>query len=200
MEKIEISGKAYITVNERLKEFRTNDIFKGWSLITKIVELNDKIAVFQAEIINDKGIVIATGTAREVNGDSFINKTSYVENSETSAWGRALGNLGIGIDTSVATYEEVANAQLNQNKTIKANDTSTTLKPSYAKKPASKEKKAEGELCPDCNNPVSILQYTDKKTSELKNYWKCKTCGLGGFELKTKEEIENEKLDNEIPF
>jgi hypothetical protein len=41
---------------------------------------------------------------------SYINKTSYVENCETSAWGRALANFAIGVDASVASADEVANA------------------------------------------------------------------------------------------
>ena len=57
---------------------------------------------------------MSTGIAYEVEGSSFINKTSFIENCETSAIGRALGNLGIGIDTSVASYEEVANAVKQQ--------------------------------------------------------------------------------------
>ena len=57
---------------------------------------------------------MATGLAQEKENSSFINKTSFVENCETSAWGRALGNLGIGIDTAVASAEEVKNAILNQ--------------------------------------------------------------------------------------
>ena len=48
---------------------------------------------------------------------SFINKTSYVENCETSAWGRALANFGIGLGTSVASADEVANAIENQKST-----------------------------------------------------------------------------------
>ena len=44
----------------------------------------------------------------------YINETSYVENCETSAWGRALGNFGIGIDTSVASADEVVNATNSQ--------------------------------------------------------------------------------------
>ena len=38
------------------------------------------------------GEVIAQGHAHEVQGSSNINKTSYVENCETSAVGRALGH------------------------------------------------------------------------------------------------------------
>ena len=58
--------------------------------------------------------MIANGLAEENRGSSYINKTSYVENCETSAWGRALANFGIGLDTSVASAEEVQNAIANQ--------------------------------------------------------------------------------------
>ena len=57
---------------------------------------------------------MATGIAYEVMGSSYINKTSFIENCETSAWGRALGNLGIGIDTSIASAFEVNNAIIQQ--------------------------------------------------------------------------------------
>ena len=59
---------------------------------------------------------MGTGTAYEKEGSTFINKTSYIENAETSAVGRALGFCGFGIDTSVASYEEVTNAINNQPK------------------------------------------------------------------------------------
>jgi hypothetical protein len=48
--------------------------------------------------------------AQEDKAASMINKTSYVENCETSAVGRALGFLGIGIETSIATADEVSMA------------------------------------------------------------------------------------------
>ena len=57
---------------------------------------------------------MGTGTAYEKENSSFINKTSYIENCETSAVGRALGMAGFGIDTSVASAEEVANAITQQ--------------------------------------------------------------------------------------
>jgi len=64
------------------------------------------------QVIDAEGKVIANGVAREVRTDtsSFVNKTSYLENCETSAWGRALANFGIGIDNSVASANEVINA------------------------------------------------------------------------------------------
>lgn len=110
MKTVSIKGKPYVMVNERLKAFREN--FDGFALVTNIIELNDSCCVMQAQILDNNNRIIATGTAREEKDDraSMVNKTSYVENCETSAWGRALGNLGIGIDESIATYEEVARA------------------------------------------------------------------------------------------
>ena len=73
---------------------------------------------------------------------SFINKTSFIENCETSAWGRCLGNLGIGIDSSVATYEEVSNALNNQNKVEKAIKEKFKAKPVLSSKDADRWSKA----------------------------------------------------------
>lgn len=121
---IDIKGKDYVLVNDRLSYFR--EAYKGYSLETEVVFLDENYCVLKAVIKDDKERVVATGLAREVNGSTFINKTSYVENCETSAWGRALGNLGIGIDTSVASYEEVANAIEQQKQPAKKPDAKTT--------------------------------------------------------------------------
>lgn len=120
METINIKGKEYAPVNERLKEFRSNPAYTGWSLISEIVshekatDLTDYTIIIKASILDDFGRIRAMGLAYEKEGNSFINKTSYIENCETSAWGRALGNLGIGVETSVASYEEVGNAITQQ--------------------------------------------------------------------------------------
>ena len=105
---VDIKGKSYVMVNERIKAFREN--FEGWSLTSEIISLEDGIVTMRASVIDENGVLRATGHAQEKETSSFINKTSYIENCETSAWGRALGNLGIGIDESIATYEEVGNA------------------------------------------------------------------------------------------
>jgi len=117
MKTVDIKGKPYIEVNERLKHFRR--VFQGYRLTSYIHTLDDKVCVIQANISDPAGNIVATGIAREVNGSTFINKTSFVENCETSAWGRALGNFGIGIDAAVASAEEVQNAIANQNGTSK---------------------------------------------------------------------------------
>lgn len=105
MKTINIKGKPYVMVNERLKEFRAN--YKGWSLTSEIINLTEDSCVIKAVICDEDGIVKATGLAQEDRASTMINKTSFIENCETSAWGRALGNLGIGIDESIASAEEV---------------------------------------------------------------------------------------------
>jgi len=127
---VDIKGKAYVTVNERVKYFREH--FTGYKLISEIVYQNDAKYMtwkegeetkgawksaeicFKASILNEQNDVVATGYAMEKSDSSYINKTSYVENCETSAWGRALANFAIGVDASVASADEVANAIKNQ--------------------------------------------------------------------------------------
>lgn len=112
LKSVNIQGKQYVEVSERLKHFRTTYI--GYSLISEVVDINETSITIKATIYDDKQNPIASGIAQEVKGTSFINKTSYVENCETSAWGRALANFGIGIDAAVASYNEVANAITQQ--------------------------------------------------------------------------------------
>jgi hypothetical protein len=119
-----IKGKQYVEVNERIKFFRESGNYNGWSLSSEIVHLDSESCVIRAEIRDDQFVLRATGFAQEDKSSSYINKTSFVENCETSAWGRALANLGIGIDTSIASSNEVQIAIAKQNTT-----TTTTKKP-----------------------------------------------------------------------
>lgn len=107
MKTMDIKGKAYIPVNERLKQFRKD--FADYTLTTEIIHQDEKSCTMQAKVLDKEGRVLAVGTAHErIDAPgSLVNKASHIENCETSAWGRALGNFGIGIDTSVASYEEV---------------------------------------------------------------------------------------------
>lgn len=118
---INIKGKEYVEVNERIRAFR--ELYPKGSIMTEMVSNQDGMCVFKTNIIVDNQI-LATGHAYEREGSTFINKTSYVENCETSSIGRALGVLGIGIDTSVASAEEVGNAiaQQDQPEEISDND------------------------------------------------------------------------------
>ena len=116
----DIKGKNYSEVNQRVKAFRM--VYPTGFILTRMVSDENGICVFDASVgyydENGDAVTIARGTAYEKENSSFINKTSYIENCETSAVGRALGFAGFGIDTSVASAEEVANAIENQNKKI----------------------------------------------------------------------------------
>lgn len=113
-----IKGKEYVEVNERIKYFRLSEDYKNWSLTSEVIHLDSESCVIKATILNEIGMVMATGFAQEDKSSSFINKTSYVENCETSAWGRALANLGIGIETSIASSNEVSMAIAKQNSSV----------------------------------------------------------------------------------
>lgn len=107
-----IKGKQYVMVKDRVSAFRRE--FPDWSIVTEVVYHDDTQIVIKATITDDVGRIMATGLAREEEGSTNINRTSHVENCETSAIGRALALLGIGIDDSFGSADEVANAVLQQ--------------------------------------------------------------------------------------
>lgn len=116
MKSVNIKGKEYITVNERLIFFRSQPQYKGWRITEDVVSLDEKEGLFKVTIINPEGFEMAVAHAQEYRDSSYINKTSFVENGFTSALGRALGYLGIGIDTAIASADEVQTAVNNQPK------------------------------------------------------------------------------------
>tara|TARA_R100001244_G_scaffold125100_1_gene95050 strand:- start:50 stop:646 length:597 start_codon:yes stop_codon:yes gene_type:complete len=109
MKTINIHGKQYVEVKERIKYFREH--YKDWALTSEVLELSENRCVIKSTVLNDKDRIMATGIAYEILGSSHINKTSFVENCETSANGRALANLGIMIETSIASADEVKYAK-----------------------------------------------------------------------------------------
>lgn len=117
---VDIKGKAYVQVNTRVVAFRK--LFPMGCITTDIVshEKDDKgvsVVVMKATVTDELGTILGTGYAFEKETSSFINKTSYIENCETSAVGRALAMVGIGTDASMCSAEELVNAINNQNKT-----------------------------------------------------------------------------------
>lgn len=111
---IDVKGKDYAEVPQRIKAFRS--LFPNGAIETSIISNDNQMVVMKATVRDEEGHVLGEGHAYEKESSSFINKTSYIENCETSAVGRALGMCGFGIDTSVASYEEVANAISNQDR------------------------------------------------------------------------------------
>lgn len=112
IKKTDIKGKAYAEVPQRVQAFRS--VYPEGRILTEMLSNENGVCIFTARILTNDGQLLATGTAYEKEGSSYINKTSYIENCETSAVGRALGFCGFGSDTSIASYEEVANAQYQQ--------------------------------------------------------------------------------------
>jgi hypothetical protein len=108
----EIKGKQYAEVNQRIKAFR--QLYPEGFIKTEILSLEGGIVTMQAKVgwyfADGSEVILATGTAQEKETTSYINKTSYIENCETSAVGRALGMIALGVDTSIASAEEVENA------------------------------------------------------------------------------------------
>ena len=138
MQSIKIKGKDYIQVHERVAELRRNPLYKTLTIETEIVEKNyseltgdivknDKVVgkkttkvldsiIIKCVIRNKDGNVVSTGYAQEEKATGFVNETSFVENCETSAVGRALGFLGIGIKDSIASADELVVAISKQKK------------------------------------------------------------------------------------
>ena len=119
----DIKGKEYAEVNQRIKAFRM--VYPNGSIRTEMISNENGVCIFKASVFDEEGNLLGTGTAYEKEDSSFINKTSYIENCETSAVGRALGMCGFGIDVSVASAEEVQNAINNQELTQEEADSYT---------------------------------------------------------------------------
>jgi hypothetical protein len=95
-------------------EASTNDYPR---VLTRMVsEPGADICVIRAELWLGEQL-IATGYAEEVRGAGNVNRTSHVENCETSAIGRALANCGMaGSDMSKRpSREEMAKVQRTSN-------------------------------------------------------------------------------------
>ena len=107
---IEIHGKQYVTVPERVNQLREAfPIDSGVGILTELLELDASRVLFKAEVIDAEGKTIGVGHAMEEFGTTQINQTSAVENCETSAIGRALAACGYG-GTEYASANEVQNA------------------------------------------------------------------------------------------
>lgn len=116
--RLDIKGKGYATVPARIQAFR--QLCPNGTIETEIIDMTNGIVTMKATAKDEDGKVLGTGFAQEKETASYINKTSYIENCETSAVGRALGMIGLGAESSIASAEEMVNALMNQAKTEKA--------------------------------------------------------------------------------
>ncbi len=142
MKKIKIKGNDYVMVHERTKEF--HNLYPNGSIKTEIIEMTERFITVTTVIpdVANPGRLF-TGIACEIAKDEFS-----ISVAETSSVGRALGFLSIGIDTSIASYEEVANAIGKQEKS----------KP----KPVSKPDQEVVNMMHNVVNPVTVQDVKDK--------------------------------------
>jgi|TARA_R110000803_G_scaffold24527_2_gene59051 hypothetical protein len=140
-----IKGKQYVEVNQRVKAFRLLSEYSGYTLRTDVIQLDPESCVIQATIRDKNEVIVAQGMAQEDKSSSRINQTSYIENCETSAIGRALGFLGIGIETSIATADEVGMAIAKQDAPVPKESLNEIFKSSveYIKGGSNKPQRAE---------------------------------------------------------
>lgn len=108
----------YIPVNERLSLFYKD--FPNGRITTELVEHNIEsgFVMFKAYAFRDREDAepSATGHAFEERTAGYVNKTSYIENCETSAVGRALALLGYEITKGIASREEMAKVKRMENR------------------------------------------------------------------------------------
>lgn len=168
MKTVPIKGKDYVQVTERVKAFRT--ICPAGCISTEIVSLDENMVVMRATISDEDGKVLATGLAFEQRDSSYINKTSFIENCETSAVGRALGWLAIGVDASMASAEELVNALKGQER-IKAKET----------------EELKSELTPAPGRKQIIVKFCEKH--------KMTTSGFGKYK---KAAVENQIIPDKM--
>ena len=115
IETIKLGSKGYAQVNERIKAYRK--VYPTGSIETEIQEIKDNYVRMRTIVTDEEDKVIATGTASEIlTGNAkkdYINVTSMIENCETSSVGRALGFAGFGVDSSIASAEDIEKNKTN---------------------------------------------------------------------------------------
>ena len=160
MHSLNLRGNDYTQVQQRLEAFRKH-AGTSYTLDSDILINDGKTILIKASIVDKEGRVIATGLAEELRGSSNVNKTSAIENCETSAWGRALANLGLH-GGKMASVEEITIAK-NKDKQIDAE--------------AEAAEKAHDEAVREEQNrePIEIKYKEDILTAlqNCKEVWQC---------------------------
>ena len=164
-----IHGKSYAMVHDRVNYFRGEAMYKDLGIETEVVHFSEEHCVVRAFVRDKDGFILASGIAHEWKLDpkSAVNKTSFVENAETSAIGRAMACLGIGIEDAYASAFEVELAKASEGSSRKDSQTSKSNviqhpksgKPSQVSEMLGEEAdpEPEPEQSSDCKAVLSIL-------------------------------------------
>ena len=172
-----IHGKSYAMVHDRVNYFRGEAMYKDLGIETNIEHFSEEHCVVRAFVRDKDNFILATGIAHEWKLDpkSAVNKTSFVENAETSAIGRALACLGIGTEDAYASAFEVESAKATQAAEAAQTSKSNVIQHPTSSKPSqvaemlgdqAEEPEAptqEPELSDEAKAIMSILNRCDSK-------------------------------------
>jgi len=156
-------GKKYTEVFVRVEAFR-KAFGTDHGINTEILTDDGKRVVVKASITNNAGMVVGSGMAEEIRGQGNVNKTSALENAETSAIGRALASIGLHGGT-YASLNEIDAVRTKPRKKVVVVDphdipsqlTTVTVKPDMA---AIKKQMDAGELVPGCEYQMGSASVT----------------------------------------
>lgn len=115
---IKIQGKDYVLVSDRVLYF--NETYKKGMIETQLIPSQPNTYIIKAKVVPDMDnhTRYFTGYSQATIGQGMVNKTAALENAETSAVGRALGFMGIGVIDSIASPDEINKAQAPIQKTL----------------------------------------------------------------------------------
>lgn len=186
---ISIKGRDYVLVKDRITFF--NDTYPNGSIRTEIHSYTNGQVIVKATVIPDieKPDRIFTGYSQAKESDGMVNKTAALENAESSAVGRALAMMGIGVIDSIASADEMTKATSAPDNSAEAFERDFTAQQEkiermqeFAKKGVlTDEERAfvdEQHLgggnvsaCPDCGEPMELRQGVSKAGKAWKGYF-----------------------------
>ena len=169
-------GKKYSQVSTRVELFRRH-FGAEMGIETEIMQagVRQGEAVMVRAVIRSKdGFTVATGTACETVGQGNVNRTSALENAETSAVGRALAVLGLhgGEMASLNEIEAVGRKEA----TFAGEGLANTW-----------EDAIMDSLPPDPSEQSVAEAYADTMRHEVETYKSVK--GVNGYLVKHKEHL-----------
>jgi len=212
-----IHGKSYAMVHDRVNYFRGEAMYKDLGIETEVVHFSEEHCVVRAFVRDKDGFILASGIAHEWKLDpkSAVNKTSFVENAETSAIGRAMACLGIGIEDAYASAFEVELAKASEGSSRKDPQTSKSNviqhpksgKPSQVSEMLGEESdpEPEPEQSSDCKAVLSILnrcktkQDVEGAVNDKRDAVKALPINEQAIVIALKDKLLAELIDDDMP-
>ena len=169
---IQKGGKKYTEVFVRVEEFR-KAFGTELGIQTEILKDEGGIVQVKANIIDkNNNAILGSGLAEEVRGSSNVNKTSALENCETSAIGRALASLGLH-GGQYASANEIdraeAKAEIIEEKKKEPQQTEPQPEPEVPKVAASGDDRAIEFATELSRKMIACSSAKDLKILEAKN-------------------------------